>query len=103
VRPRIGADALGTMPRQSRRAFWSFYALLYDAVWDSPLTSQVVAAAIGASQGPSVADLGCGTGLASRALVQRGATVDGVDGVTAMVRRATRTHRISRGHVADAA
>ncbi len=91
------------MHRRSQRAFWAFYALVYDVVWDSPLTTQVATAALGDSPRSSVVDLGCGTGLASQSLITSGATVVGVDGATAMVRRALRAHRISRGHVADLA
>lgn len=92
------------MLRHTHRAFWSLYCVIYDAAWDSPLTREVVAAAVlGISPGTSVIDIGCGTGLSSRALVERGVTVTGVDGVKAMVSRAMRTHRVSGARVADAA
>ncbi|NYI39922.1 methyltransferase domain-containing protein [Demequina lutea] len=84
------------------RVFWTLYGLVYDAIWDSPLTKAVADdACAGIAPGALVVDLGCGTGLSSRALVDRGVTVLGVDGVKGRLRRATRKHRVSSSRLAE--
>jgi SAM-dependent methyltransferase len=92
--------------------FWSAYALVYDVIWDSPLTRTVadsVADAIddsmtgGCPTQRTVVDLGCGTGLVSRSLTERGLGVVGVDASEAMLRRAQLTGRLTRTVLADAA
>ncbi|MBT8162590.1 class I SAM-dependent methyltransferase [Arthrobacter sp. GN70] len=75
--------------------FWRIYAIVYDLIWDSPLTDTL--AQISTSHLPSactVVDLGCGTGLMTRQLSQH---VIGVDASPAMLTRATRKQRIDRG------
>ncbi|MEP7193231.1 MAG: class I SAM-dependent methyltransferase [Actinomycetota bacterium] len=101
----LGRDA-------GRSLFWSAYALVYDLIWDSPLTRKVADSVADASddsltrgrptQRP-VVDLGCGTGLVSRSLTERGIGVVGVDASAAMLRRAQLTGRLTRAVHADAA
>jgi SAM-dependent methyltransferase len=89
--------------------FWSAYALVYDVIWDSPLTrrvADVVADALpnlSADGHGAVVDLGCGTGLISRRISERGFDVLGVDTSVAMLRRAERVGRTRRTLRADAA
>lgn len=92
-----------------KRAFWGAYALVYDLIWDSPLTRatgervcRAAARARGAAPREAV-DLGCGTGLAARALSEAGSSVAGVDASAAMLARASRRRRLARAVRADAA
>ncbi|MDR2348940.1 MAG: class I SAM-dependent methyltransferase [Bifidobacteriaceae bacterium] len=71
---------------RARRRLWDGYAVVYDFIWDSPVTSALagaVAGLVGAAD--PVVDLGCGTGLASAAVTGQ---VIGVDASPAMLRRA---------------
>jgi SAM-dependent methyltransferase len=86
------------------RAFWSAYAVVYDAIWDGPFTRSVIDRVV--SELPDegeIVDLGCGTGLVGRAAIRAGRTVIGVDAVPAMLRRALRRERVSCAVEADAA
>lgn len=90
--------------RHAQDTFWSFYAWLYDSIWDSPVTREVsasVAKQIGIPE--NIVDLGCGTGLFSRPFTSSGAHTVGVDTSPTMLNQAVRTGRISEPHEANAA
>lgn len=74
--------------------FWSLYAMVYDAIWDSPMTWLLAESANAAvPDAGTVIDLGCGTGLMAR---HRTAKVVGVDSSSAMLRRAAAHGRIGQ-------
>ncbi|WP_171042449.1 class I SAM-dependent methyltransferase [Sinomonas gamaensis] len=76
-------------------AFWSLYATVYDAIWASPLTEALAAAAeTHTGHASTVVDLGCGTGLMTS---RQRAHVLGVDRSPAMLRRAIQRNRIDQG------
>lgn len=88
------ATATAAERRRAHAAFWSLYAALYDAIWDSPLTRALADAADAHTrEADSIVDLGCGTGLMTSS---RSAHVTGVDASAAMLRRAVRKGRIRR-------
>lgn len=95
-----------------RRAwFWRGYAMVYDLIWNGPLTDAVtgqiadevqralaLAGLVGAGRGgalPQLLDIGCGTGLSGKPFVARGWCVVGVDPVSSMLRRAHAAGRAS--------
>lgn len=79
--------------------FWSVYAMVYDAVWDSPLTAAIAdEAARWVDDSGVVVDLGCGTGLLSGRL---GGHRIGVDSSGAMLRRAMSAGRVDRAVLGD--
>ena len=83
--------------------FWWFYAHLYDAIWDSPLT-QVMndrIFSVCGSTGVGI-DLGCGTGLSSASLTRRGWIMIGVDSSRVMALRALTSRRVAKVIEADA-
>ncbi|MDR0285146.1 MAG: class I SAM-dependent methyltransferase [Propionibacteriaceae bacterium] len=84
--------------------FWRGYAVVYDHIWDSPLTRAALTTAL-RDLGPAgvAVDLGCGTGLSAAPLVRAGWTVVGVDASLPMLDRARAAGRITRGIPADAA
>ncbi|MCU1534560.1 MAG: hypothetical protein JWR53_1041 [Glaciihabitans sp.] len=70
-------------------AFWAAYALVYDRIWDAPVTARIAAAVVEAiGDARSVLDLGAGTGLIAHAVTASGRTVVAVDPSGAMLRRA---------------
>lgn len=78
--------------RAANALFWSFYAAVYDLVWDSPITLALAKVAEIYLPGDGiVVDLGCGTGLMTR---DRAQSSIGVDTNRAMLTRAIRSHRI---------
>lgn len=85
--------------RSSRAIFWTFYAAVYDAIWDSPITvtlaERVCERVVGAG---SILDLGCGTGLVALHL-KAGRRVTAVDASAAMVARARRRAAADVYHV----
>ena len=86
----------------TRRRFWELYALVYDAVWQSPLvdaTKDVLLRHV-AGTGTAV-DLGCGTGLFSEPLTRRGWRTIGVDSSPVMLKRAREQKRCSELVLAD--
>ncbi|WP_310174020.1 class I SAM-dependent methyltransferase [Enteractinococcus fodinae] len=90
--------------RKVQGTFWSFYAQLYDFIWDSPVTRHVsahIAKVVGTPE--NVVDLVCGTGLFSRPFTRSGAHTLGVDTSSTMLHRAVRTGRISEPQKANAA
>lgn len=88
----------------ARAPFWSAYSVVYDLIWDSPLTRGVaVSIAERLHLSSLTLDLGCGTGLISRELTARGHSVIGVDNNSMMLARARRTARVSRTILTDAA
>jgi len=89
---------------QVRLVFWDWYARIYDRIWDSPVTNEVNARIFDALAPRYIAiDLGCGTGLSSSALTNRGWTVIGVDISARMLDRALSQGRVTRAIQADAA
>ncbi len=79
---------------RARTRFWTAYAAVYDTVWDSPLTRALAEAAEEVLPvGGTIVDLGCGTGLLTRA---RTAETIGVDTSAAMLHRALARRRIDR-------
>lgn len=100
--------APGTRPRRQKahvgsRILWSAYAVLYDRIWDSPLTTRLASELIALSApGGKVADLGCGTGLIARHYLAAGYEVVGIDSSPAMLRRAVTKHRVSAAALSPA-
>lgn len=87
----------------STESFWQSYARDYDTVWDSPVTWQVRGVITTAlSHSRRIVDLGCGTGLMTKTLVENGAHVIGVDSSADMLAIALRTGRVSRAIQAPA-
>lgn len=85
------------------RRFWTAYAAVYDAAWDSPLTATVAERVAGyVTPGPVTVDVGCGTGLIGSVLSRRGHRVVGVDSSKAMACRARRLGRVDSAVVASA-
>lgn len=77
--------------------FWATYARWYDTIWDGPVTDRVREKAHELLGSPEkVIDLGCGTGLLSAGLIDRGIEVIGVDTACGMLSRALATRRVSR-------
>lgn len=74
-----------------RRRYWSVYAATYDTIWDSPLTMQIGLEVLGAlhPQG-TVLEVGCGTGLVARRLVEGDRTVVALDIDPVMIRHVAR-------------
>lgn len=103
-RVRPSAERAGpTRPAPS--PFWDLYGRVYDAVWDSEVTrrtAHLTADLAGARPGATVVDLGCGTGLFSRAFQGEGRQVVGVDRSPVMLRRAQDRGRIGAGVQTDA-
>lgn len=83
--------------------FWRIYARHYDTIWDSPVVDEARAVVHGLIGEPrTVVDLGCGTGLMSSGLVQRGARVIGIDTSQEMLDRAVVAGRVSTALLAPA-
>ncbi|MCU1371624.1 MAG: class SAM-dependent methyltransferase [Ilumatobacteraceae bacterium] len=71
-----------------QRAFWTIYALAYDALWDAPLTDEVVAAVEASIEpGEPVLEVGAGTGLVAQRLARHGRRVVATEPAAAMRRR----------------
>ena len=89
----------------TRALFWAAYALVYDYIWDSPLTRITNDTALGVrAEPPGVAvDLGCGTGLGTAWLTGHGWDTTGVDNSAPMLARASSRGRCARVVRADAA
>lgn len=68
--------------------FWSMYARVYDAIWDSPISDRLAAAVCSVLEPTArTLDMGCGTGLVARLLTSRGTAVIAVDPSNAMIDR----------------
>jgi SAM-dependent methyltransferase len=76
---------------RSSRWFWTLYALAYDAAWDGPLLERVGDVVRGhLLPGLPVVEVGAGTGLVTRGLVDNGYDVWSTEPAAAMARR----HRV---------
>ena len=81
--------------RKLLAVFWALYALVYDKIWDSPLTTAIADVSLRfAVPNANVVDLGCGTGLISGHLLRSGCNVTGVDFSRSMLRRAMSKKRL---------
>ena len=68
--------------------WWDNYAKCYDAMWDSPCTSQLagyLAGILNTEKAMRVFELGCGTGLATQHIAAAGIDVAGVDNCPGML------------------
>lgn len=71
------------------RAFWWFYGLFYDAIWDSVVSDRLAdAIASRLTRGGEVLDFGCGSGLIAGRLVRHGHRIVAVDPSATLLRKA---------------
>jgi SAM-dependent methyltransferase len=83
----ICAGGTGTTALRAR-LFWQAYAAVYDALWDQALTRHVgEAVTTRLIAGAPVVEIGAGTGLITRALLDSGHAVLAVEPAAAMRRR----------------